>query len=64
MEHKDYTDADICEVDMYVKSRLVTDTIKLVKKPRDRYEEIHEFGCLTKIHPTNGAGDGEAYDML
>ena len=62
MEHKDYTDADICEVDLYVKSRLVTDTIKLAKKPRDKLEEIDEFGSLTKIHPCD-AGEEAMTDI-
>jgi len=45
------TDADICEVDMYVKWRLTKDAINLAKKKRSQVDEISEFGSLTQIHP-------------
>ena len=51
------TDDDICQVDLYVKSRLVKDVINLAKKKRDSLADISEFGCLTQIHPD---GDYEA----
>lgn len=51
MEAKKFTDDDICQVDMYVKSRLVTDVINLAKKKHGEIDEIDEFGSLTRIHP-------------
>ena len=54
MQHKRYTDADINQTDLYVNSRVVTDTIKLAKKTRDAIADINEFGCLSRIHPVEG----------
>ena len=45
------TDADICPVDFAVKSTLVRDTIKLVKKNRQTVVDLDSFNSLTKIHP-------------
>ena len=60
-----FTDEDICEVDLYVKSRLVTDTIKLAKKDRSEHDEIGEFGCLSKIHPPDSLqGSVDIYDLV
>ena len=50
---KEYTDEDICQVDLYVKSRLVQDTLDLVRKSRDVVAETDEFRSLTKIHPAS-----------
>ena len=45
------TEADICQVDLHVKSRLVTDVVGLARKKRDAILELSEFGSLTKVHP-------------
>ena len=50
-EHQEYTDADICQVDYYVKSRLVQDTLDLVRKTKSAVVETNEWRSLTKIHP-------------
>lgn len=51
MGQREMTDEDICQVDLYVKSRLVKDVIMLTKKKRDTVAETPEFGSLTQIHP-------------
>ena len=38
MEAKKYEDSDICQVDLYVKKRLVTDTVNLAKKKQSEKE--------------------------
>jgi hypothetical protein len=53
MEHKEYTDDDICQVDMYVKSRVTLDTINLAQMSIDEISNIDSFGSLTRLHPTN-----------
>ena len=45
------TDADICPVDFAVKSSLVKDTIKPVKKNSPTVVGLDSFNSLTKIHP-------------
>ena len=45
------TDDDICEVDFFVKSRLVKDTILLAKKKKETVVALSEFEFLSKIHP-------------
>ncbi len=50
-EHKEFTDDDICPVDLHVKTRLVNDVIRLCKKSRESVQELSEYGSLTKIHP-------------
>lgn len=62
MDHAVMTDADICQVDFHVKSRLVRDTILLTKKKRVTVEQTREFGTLTKIHPSEESGES-AIDM-
>ena len=51
MDGKVMTDEDICQVDFFVKSKLVEDTINLVKKSREAVTQLTEFRSLTKIHP-------------
>ena len=34
MQHKVHTDADVCPVDLYVKSRVVSDAIRLAQKKK------------------------------
>jgi len=58
MEHQEMTDDDICEVDLYVKSRLVKDVVMLAKKKRSSVAEIVEFGSLQRIHPDDGSLEG------
>jgi len=58
MEHQEMTDDDICEVDLYVKSRLVKDVVMLAKKKRSSVAEIAEFGSLQRIHPDDGSLEG------
>ena len=55
LEHREMTDADICEVDMYVKSRLTKDVIMLAKKNRASLADISQFGSLTQILPDERA---------
>ena len=61
--HRDYTEEDICQVDLYVKSRLVTDTLDLVRKSRDTVTETDEFRSLTKIHPATSE-DESIYSLI
>ena len=58
------TDDDICEVDLFVKSRLVKDTITLCKKKRVDVLDIDEHGSLTKIHPPPNSDNNASVDML
>jgi len=55
MEHREMTDEDICQVDMYVKSRLAKDVIMLTKKKRSSLDDISEFGSLSQILPDEEA---------
>lgn len=41
-----------------MKSRLVRDTILLVKKKKDTVECLREFNTLTKIHPSEISDEG------
>ena len=51
LEKQELTEEDICQVDLHVKSRLVTDVVGLARKKRDAILELSEFGSLTKVHP-------------
>lgn len=51
LEKQEMTEEDICQVDLHVKSRLVTDVVGLARKKRDDIMEISEHGSLTKVHP-------------
>ena len=62
MEAKKNTEEDICEVDLFVKSRLVTDTIRMVKQKRSELAQTHEFGSLTRLHPADMDSWEEATD--
>ena len=62
LEPREMTDTDICEVDMYVKSRLTKDVIMLAKKNRASLADISQFGSLSQIVP-NVAAFGCATDM-
>ena len=62
LEPREMTDTDICEVDMYVKSRLTKDVIMLAKKNRASLPDISQFGSLSQIVP-NVAAFGCATDM-
>lgn len=63
MGGKKPTDEDICQVDMYVKTRLVADVVTLCRKSADKREEIDEFGSLTKIYP-NEDDDASSYSSV
>lgn len=51
MEAKRMDETDICQVDLYVKKRLVTDTLNLAKKKMSEKREIDQFHSLTRLHP-------------
>jgi len=51
MQAKKMDDSDICQVDLYVKSLLVKDTISLAKKTPSKLDSIENFGSLTRILP-------------
>ena len=51
LEKQEMTEEDICQVDLHVKSRLVTDVVSLARKKRSDIMEISEHGSLTKVHP-------------
>ena len=51
LEKQEMTEEDICQVDLHVKSRLVTDVVGLARKKRGEILEISEHGSLTKVHP-------------
>ena len=63
MEGKRYTDEDICQVDYYVKTRLVQDTLDLVRKARSTVADTNDFRSLTKIHPPFEEG-GDMYSLV
>ena len=63
MESAPFTDADICDVDLFVKSRLVKDTISLVKKKKDTVIALDDYGCLSKIHPQKEGESESEVDM-
>ena len=44
-------DSDICPVDLHVKSKVVTDTFKLVSKAKSKIESTETFKSMTKIFP-------------
>jgi len=41
----------LSELDKYVKTNLVSDTLKIVTQPQDVYKGPEEVGCLKKILP-------------
>jgi len=41
----------LSELDKYVKTTLVNDTLKIVTAPHDQHQNIQEMGCLKKILP-------------
>ena len=51
-EEKVYTDEDICQVDFFVKSTLVQDTISLCKKSKEKVAGINKYRSLTRIYPS------------
>ena len=59
MGAKKMEESDICQVDLYVKSALVTDTILLAKKRFDTIKETDSFRGLHRIHPLDGEPDPE-----
>ena len=65
MSTKRKDENDICQVDLYVKSRLVTDTILLAKKNYKSIKETQKFRGLYRIHPNDEAEEGiEVYDIV
>ena len=50
IEHEP-TEEDICPVDLYVKSRVVTDTILLATS--GQLSQLDNLNSLTRIHPMN-----------
>ena len=41
----------LSELDKFVKTALISDTIKVVTTPNDQLKTIQEVGCLKKILP-------------
>ena len=50
MNSKGMSDDDICPIDFYVKSKVVTDAIKLAKKTS--FYEVESFKSLESIWPS------------
>ena len=50
-EVKEEGEDEICPVDLYVKSRVVTDAINLAREPLNDIENTDEFNSLSKILP-------------
>lgn len=48
MQTKKMEDEDICQVDLYVKSRVLKDTILLAKKKN--FAEFDSFNSLSQIY--------------
>ena len=59
MERVEMQEEDICQVNLYVKSRVVTDTIHLANS--ENLSEIEEFRSLQRIHPGN---DSAFYNLV
>ncbi len=53
MQTKKMEEEDICPVDLYVKSRVVKDTILLAKSKS--YVDLDQFESLTKIYPSENS---------
>ena len=51
----------LSELDKYVKTMVVSDTIKIVTTPNDQIKSIQEMGCLKKILPVQGGQLDELY---
>ena len=51
LEKKEPTEEDICPVDLYVKSKLVTDTILLASS--GQLSQLETLNSLSRIHPMN-----------
>ena len=51
LEKKEPTEDDICPVDLYVKSRLVTDTILLASSGQP--SQLDNLNSMQRIHPLN-----------
>lgn len=55
-------DADICPVDLHVKSKVIIDSVNLARKPFSKVKEINDYGCLHRIHPLGS--DTDLFDMV
>ena len=64
MQKSKKTDDDICEVDLFVKSRLVHDTILLAKKSRDTLSGLQQFKSLAKVHPIEREDGEDMYSLV
>jgi hypothetical protein len=60
-KQNDLGEDDICPVDLYVKSRVVTDAMNLARKKVTTLSGINEFGSLSRILPNEG--DREAHKL-
>ena len=59
MEKVEMTEEDICQVNLYIKKRIVEDTILLAAE--SDLEAVNEMNSLTRIHPTDKS---EIYGIL
>ena len=60
MSGKRMEESDICQVDLYVKSRVVSDTVELAKKSVAKLSSTERFNSLLRISPSSGDnGEGE-----
>lgn len=49
------------ELDKFVKTALISDTIKIVTTPNEQLKSIQEVGCLKKILPVQNGQLDELY---
>lgn len=59
-----HTDEDICETDLYVKTKVVTDCINLCMKKISTIQEIDCMGSLSKILPNSADEDADGLNSL
>ena len=59
MEKVEMTEEDICQVNLYIKERLVQDTIILASQ--EDLAAVNELNSLSRIHPTDKS---ETYNIL
>ena len=59
MEKVEMTEEDICQVNLYIKKRIVEDTILLAAE--SDLGAVNEMNSLTRIHPTDKS---EMYGIL
>ena len=51
----------LSELDKFVKTSLISDTIKIVTTPNDQLKQTQEMGCLKKILPVQSGQLDELY---